>query len=158
VCGEPHLAHDTKWNPSATKEIILDLLAKSAASTPQQRAVLVRCPKNFFVAHMVTCSGQLLNMIINANHNINCTKFAEILQKISYHWYQLWKLDIYFCLPACRYENCKPQWSKKEGLRMGEAARRCALRIPMDEKALVSEVLTQHAWYSLAPDTVACPY
>jgi hypothetical protein len=70
-----HLARDAEWNPEATEEIIIGLLAKSAASTPQQRAVFERCPSGFPVADMVTSSGQLLNMTANAKHDINCPIF-----------------------------------------------------------------------------------
>jgi hypothetical protein len=66
-----------------TEEITIGLLAKSAASTPQQRAVFARCPNGFPVADMVTSSGLLLNMTVNAKHDINCPKLADILKAIS---------------------------------------------------------------------------
>jgi hypothetical protein len=64
----------------ATEEIIIGLLAKSAASTPQQRAVFARCPNGFPVADIVTSSGLLLSMTVNAKYDINCPKLADILK------------------------------------------------------------------------------
>jgi hypothetical protein len=98
------------------KQGILAILEKSADSTPQRPTVFVRCPKNFPVADMVSSSGQLLNMTINAKHDINCPGLAEILTASGISRGSKRKLDLYFCLPPGRYEKCKPTWTKPEGL------------------------------------------
>jgi hypothetical protein len=129
-----HLARDAEWNPEATKEIIIGLLEKSAASTPQQRAVFARCPKGFAVADMVTSSGQLLNPTINTRHSINCPKLADILKAsgITDTTMSPRKLDIYFCLPSDRYGNFKLTWSKGGGFEwVKQRVRVYSLRIPM---------------------------
>jgi hypothetical protein len=129
-----HLPRDAEWNPEATKEIIIGLLEKSAASTPQQRAVFARCPKGFAVADMVTSSGQLLNPTINTRHSINCPKLADILKAsgITDTTMSPRKLDIYFCLPSDRYGNFKLTWSKGGGFEwVKQRVRVYSLRIPM---------------------------
>jgi hypothetical protein len=131
-----HLPRDAEWNPEATEEIIIGLLEKSAASTPQQRAVFARCPKGFAVADMVTSSGQLLNPTINTRHSINCPKLADILKAsgITDTTMSPRKLDIYFCLPPKRYGNFKLTWSKGEGFEwVKQRVRVYALRIPLSE-------------------------
>jgi hypothetical protein len=116
----------------ANEQEIFALLAKSATSTPQQRAVFARCTKNFPVADMVTSSGQLLNMTINTKHNINCPTLTETLEASGIGRMSQRKLDLYFCLPPGLYENFNPTWSNEEGFGwVKQRVRVYALLIPL---------------------------
>jgi hypothetical protein len=107
-------------------------MAKSAASTPQQRAVFARCTKNFPIADMVTSSGQLLNLTINTKHTINCPRLAEILKASGIDQMSQRKLDLYFCLPAGLYKEFQPIWSKGKDLEwVKQRVRVYALHIPL---------------------------
>jgi hypothetical protein len=109
------------------------ILKKSAASTRKQPTVFARCPKNFHVADMVTSNGLLLNMTINARHDINGPGLAKILKAADIRPKPERKLDLYFCLPTGRYDTFNPIWCKPKGLEwVKQHVNVYALHIPLE--------------------------
>jgi hypothetical protein len=119
---------------------IYNILKKTAkSSTRKRRTVFARCPKNFPVAGMVTSNGQLLNMTINARHDINCPGLAKILKEAGICRKSTRKLDLYFCLPTGRYDTFNPTWCKPKGLEwVKQHVNVYALHIPLESPPYTS--------------------
>jgi hypothetical protein len=133
-----HLSEDAELKPVATKEDIHSILRR-ASSTRKQRPTFARCPKNFSVADMVTSSRQLLNITINASHDINCPGLADLLEVAGIHRGSHRKLDLFFCLPPGeRYDTFNPTWKNPKGLEwVKENVCVYALSLPLVEPSIL---------------------
>jgi hypothetical protein len=134
-----NLSNDSELKPECTKEEIHSILGRAFSTRKQQRPTFARCPKNFPVADMVTSSGQLLDMTVNASHCINCPGLAELMEVSGIRPRSRRKLDLFFGLPPGeRYNTFKPTWKNPKGLEwVKEKVCVYALSLPLVEPPIL---------------------